>query len=134
MRRRPPRSTRTDTLFPYTTLFRSELVEGVFLGITDGDHFRGQLQQLLPEHEGGVFETVTIGSRALARYLQDPNAPFQDEGKWGYWVNQAIWGTSKSLGDTAGSDVSGWGISLGAEIKSDIGTFGGSVAVRSEGN
>src|SRR3546814_6231195 len=60
-----------------------ELVEGVFLDITDGDHFRGQLQQLLPEHEGGVFETVTTGSRALARYLQDPNAPFQDAGKWG---------------------------------------------------
>src|SRR3546814_5831233 len=27
MRRRPPRSTRTDTLFPYTTLFRSVLEE-----------------------------------------------------------------------------------------------------------
>src|SRR3546814_1077765 len=27
MIRRPPRSTRTDTLFPYTTLFRSELHE-----------------------------------------------------------------------------------------------------------
>src|SRR3546814_15854058 len=26
MRRRPPRSTRTDTLFPYTTLFRSRAV------------------------------------------------------------------------------------------------------------
>src|SRR3546814_1076034 len=26
MRRRPPRSTRTDTLFPYTTLFRSPSV------------------------------------------------------------------------------------------------------------
>src|SRR3546814_2357650 len=26
MRRRPPRSTRTDTLFPYTTLFRSALI------------------------------------------------------------------------------------------------------------
>src|SRR3546814_13075939 len=26
MRRRPPRSTRTDTLFPYTTLFRSASV------------------------------------------------------------------------------------------------------------
>src|SRR3546814_14724364 len=25
MRRRPPRTTRTDTLFPYTTLFRSHL-------------------------------------------------------------------------------------------------------------
>src|SRR3546814_2541991 len=28
MIRRPPRSTRTDTLFPYTTLFRSAAVEG----------------------------------------------------------------------------------------------------------
>src|SRR3546814_19156677 len=27
MKRRPPRSTRTDTLFPYTTLFRSEEAE-----------------------------------------------------------------------------------------------------------
>src|SRR3546814_20829008 len=29
MIRRPPRSTRTDTLFPYTTLFRSTTVETV---------------------------------------------------------------------------------------------------------
>src|SRR3546814_2649082 len=28
MIRRPPRSTRTDTLFPYTTLFRSKIVGG----------------------------------------------------------------------------------------------------------
>src|SRR3546814_17929271 len=28
MIRRPPRSTRTDTLFPYTTLFRSVLLDG----------------------------------------------------------------------------------------------------------
>src|SRR3546814_2898735 len=28
MIRRPPRSTRTDTLFPYTTLFRSRLARG----------------------------------------------------------------------------------------------------------
>src|SRR3546814_4487581 len=27
MIRRPPRSTRTDTLFPYTTLFRSQLLD-----------------------------------------------------------------------------------------------------------
>src|SRR3546814_16503521 len=30
MRRRPPRSTRTDTLFPYTTLFRSLIVDHYF--------------------------------------------------------------------------------------------------------
>src|SRR3546814_5985529 len=34
MIRRPPRSTRTDTLFPYTTLFRSW--DGLVLGSLDG--------------------------------------------------------------------------------------------------
>src|SRR3546814_5749544 len=33
MIRRPPRSTRTDTLFPYTTLFRSRAAHD-FLGVT----------------------------------------------------------------------------------------------------
>src|SRR3546814_14212165 len=39
MIRRPPRSTRTDTLFPYTTLFRSrEFVAGPsFLRVQEGD-------------------------------------------------------------------------------------------------
>src|SRR3546814_5168551 len=39
MIRRPPRSTRTDTLFPYTTLFRSDL-EGAHLR-PDRRHRRG---------------------------------------------------------------------------------------------
>src|SRR3546814_13233119 len=33
MRRRPPRSTRTDTLFPYTTLFRSHAAVAVVAGL-----------------------------------------------------------------------------------------------------
>src|SRR3546814_11150360 len=41
MIRRPPRSTRTDTLFPYTTLFRSELLgaglEGGVVVLQRGD-------------------------------------------------------------------------------------------------
>src|SRR3546814_11311393 len=32
MRRRPPRSTRTGTLFPYTTLFRSHVRRAIFIG------------------------------------------------------------------------------------------------------
>src|SRR3546814_6729934 len=35
MIRRPPRSTRTDTLFPYTTLFRSLCTNSVALGPPD---------------------------------------------------------------------------------------------------
>src|SRR3546814_1032104 len=38
MIRRPPRSTRTDTLFPYTTLFRSQRIQPLF----------SSRQQLLP--------------------------------------------------------------------------------------
>src|SRR3546814_7083980 len=40
MIRRPPRSTRTDTLFPYTTLFRSAFVDesaGTVVGDVDED-------------------------------------------------------------------------------------------------
>src|SRR3546814_7631916 len=36
MIRRPPRSTRTDTLFPYTTLFRSNAGPGVGIGASGG--------------------------------------------------------------------------------------------------
>src|SRR3546814_14738248 len=35
--RRPPRPTRTDTLFPYPTLFRSETIDGVTLPSYRGD-------------------------------------------------------------------------------------------------
>src|SRR3546814_6361115 len=39
MIRRPPRSTRTDTLFPYTTLFRSAVAEraGIAVALVPGD-------------------------------------------------------------------------------------------------
>src|SRR3546814_8128024 len=40
MIRRPPRSTRTDTLFPYTTLFRSHRLD---LVVGDVDHGRAEL-------------------------------------------------------------------------------------------
>src|SRR3546814_1862188 len=47
MIRRPPRSTRTDTLFPYTTLFRSarpalrDELPGLFLGREEAESRRG---------------------------------------------------------------------------------------------
>src|SRR3546814_4923282 len=36
MIRRPPRSTRTDTLFPYTTLFRSGLIASAAFAMASG--------------------------------------------------------------------------------------------------
>src|SRR3546814_7447937 len=60
MRRRPPRSTRTDTLVPYTTLFRSlVLLDHVALG--DGDLELGRLADL-----DVVEAQVTAGVRIHA--------------------------------------------------------------------
>src|SRR3546814_6236600 len=60
MTRRPPRSTRTDTLFPYTTLFRSRVVVGQPCGVraTEG---------------GGVVEQhlVTGGNGTRATRVED---------------------------------------------------------------
>src|SRR3546814_7860222 len=50
MIRRPPRSTRTDTLFPYTTLFRSE--GGYARQLTDEE--RAEQQRRLGEHLKGI--------------------------------------------------------------------------------
>src|SRR3546814_12589079 len=49
MLRRPPRSTRTDTLFPYTTLFRSAQGEPLQLEFmtTAGSRIRELVQQVL---------------------------------------------------------------------------------------
>src|SRR3546814_9214048 len=46
MIRRPPRSTRADTLFPYTTLFRSTLVEA-YVKARYSKHYRIDREALL---------------------------------------------------------------------------------------
>src|SRR3546814_13007634 len=55
MIRRPPRSTRTDTLFPYTTLFRSVVDAGdVLLVDRHHDDHRVLLRVVLHEADGGA--------------------------------------------------------------------------------
>src|SRR3546814_6344654 len=62
MIRRPPRSTRTDTLFPYTTLFRSHdvvlecaLADAHHRFNDDGEH-RGLQSEEQPDDQRGVAE------------------------------------------------------------------------------
>src|SRR3546814_6090107 len=63
MIRRPPRSTRTDTLFPYTTLFRSEIGRGAlqFPRILDQDH---AIRCLCYFGEESIGERCLAGARA----------------------------------------------------------------------
>src|SRR3546814_5155754 len=66
MLRRPPRSTRTDTLFPYTTLFRS----GRALSLRPGDTFYPETAQSRTWGRTAMarrgFYTHSLALRALA--------------------------------------------------------------------
>src|SRR3546814_7924380 len=71
MIRPPPRSTRTDTLFPYTTLFLSTLLAaGIALTVTAPgqaqDYPTQPVKVAVPYSAGGGTDVVT---RALSQYL-----------------------------------------------------------------
>src|SRR3546814_4839124 len=61
MIRRPPRSTRTDTLFPYTTLFRSDVTDR-----TIGPIF----EYLKTENSGYVGDVAAFDSKPLSEKIR----------------------------------------------------------------
>src|SRR3546814_6284788 len=62
MNRRPPRSTRTDTLFPYTTLFRS--YEDILAGLrADGGEWA---EKRLGQLDAKSSQTIKVALRQLA--------------------------------------------------------------------
>src|SRR3546814_15255105 len=63
MIRRPPRSTRTDTLFPYTTLFRS--VNAICPGFINTNIFTASLD--VPDELKGQANAVIAGMSAQAQ-------------------------------------------------------------------
>src|SRR3546814_16184323 len=77
MIRRPPRSTRTDTLFPYTTLFRSSApICGAKL-VLPADKMDGKDLHELIEAEGVTFTcgVPTIWTMYLAHLERTGDAP-----------------------------------------------------------
>src|SRR3546814_14938935 len=99
MLRLPPRSTRTDTLFPYTTLFRSveiavSYVAGgaataLFEGLDEGDHVdaSGPFGRfcLMPADDNRRYLLIGTGpgitpSRALLQVLEAQLAPRGGDG------------------------------------------------------
>lgn len=113
----------------FAALGRDDALASVFLNIAGGDAFRTQIAQMLPDHAGGAFETVSLASRTAARFLMDPAPAGADMGGgWRLWLQQAGFGTSKDLGNTASYDVSGWSAVVGAERALGAGGIGVSVA------
>src|SRR3546814_7537585 len=60
MYRRPPRSTRTDTLFPYTTLFRSSLKARAVGFLSRREHSRLELERKLAPYAADAAELERV--------------------------------------------------------------------------
>src|SRR3546814_10344548 len=69
MIRRPPRSTRTDTLFPYTTLFRSVEVARLLLELQED---RMRVHRAVVRKDDHMF--AVVANRILALGVDDDRA------------------------------------------------------------
>lgn len=93
-------------------------------GIYDGATFRTAVDQMLPNYAGGIFESVTLASRAAAAHLNEPAGGYSKEGSWGMWLTPVGWDAFKAQRSSTSYDVHGWGISGGLERKTQVGSFG----------
>lgn len=113
----------------FNALDNDSAVANAYLGIADSATLNANLQQMLPDHAGGTFESVTSGSRATARILSDPGGIYRTrDGRLGFWLQQVGFGSSKSVGSTGSYDIQGWGAGGGAEYLTGLGAFGASIA------
>src|SRR3546814_17425087 len=67
MIRRPPRSTRTDTLFPYTTLFRSDRRASIILAIADAEVRSARTARLTEQRQRPRQADFELGRGIAAR-------------------------------------------------------------------
>src|SRR3546814_16659026 len=68
MIRRPPRSTRTDTLFPYTTLFRSQAAADASQETIVVTGIRGSLQRNLDIKRNAAGVVDAISSEDIGKF------------------------------------------------------------------
>jgi hypothetical protein len=108
----------------FAALGQDDDIEDVFLGIANGDQFRDTVRQMLPDHAGGAFEGVSMGTRTFARQVADPQSPVYLVGGVDVLFGGAGWTSEKEEGHTAAYNLDGLGFSAAGEIDTGIGSFG----------
>ncbi|WP_379481169.1 beta strand repeat-containing protein [Novosphingobium aquiterrae] len=96
----------------------------VFLNTRDGEVFRTNLDQMLPDHAGGTFRAISLGARSMGRQIADPVGPIKLDGNLQVNLGLSVWGTSKDKSDSIAYDIKGMGGLLGAECQTGLGYFG----------
>lgn len=86
----------------------------LFVGFTDRDSTMLRYREMLPDHQGGVFDVLTQGARALAP--TQAATPWAQLGHISLYAQQAIWDEHQNSVLTPGNGGSGWGLSGGGDV------------------
>lgn len=86
-----------------------------------------QMDALMPDHAGGVFDFARRGSRLVTRHLTDDSSLF-DISNVGAWLEPVLFHGSKYASGTSAFATSGWGLSTGFERATGVGNLGLSFA------
>jgi hypothetical protein len=108
----------------FTALTKDAKVADLFLSINDADLFQAYVAQTLPDHAGGTFQGLSQGLRTFDRHFMDPNAPFDEEGKFRVIADFGSWNADKDRGQSAAFDLNGLGFRGGVEYLSKLGAVG----------
>lgn len=95
------------------------------LQVADVATLQGQMDQLLPDHAGGVFDYVTRASRLAARHITDDSSLFSVSPVDG-WLEPIYFHGGKDATGTAAYTDHGFGLTGGMERRTGIGYIGGS--------
>lgn len=94
-----------------------------FLQIDDVATLESQIDQLLPDHAGGIFDFATRTSRLSSRHLMDDSSMFEISDVWG-WLEPIYWRSSKDKSGTVAYDAHAIGVTGGMERFTPIGYVG----------
>jgi hypothetical protein len=98
----------------FATIQGNTQLSSLFLGFTDRASTIQRFDEMLPDHQGGVFDVLTQGARALAP--TQAATPWAQLGHVSLYAQQAIWDEHQDANLTPGNGGSGWGLSGGGDV------------------
>ncbi len=102
----------------------SSTLEQSFLQAADVEALQDQIDSLLPDYAGGVFDLVTRASRLASKHISDDSAVFSDDFPTEIWLEPIYFRGSKDAGETAAFKTDGKGLSGGLESDFGFGYLG----------
>ncbi|MEO6378530.1 MAG: autotransporter outer membrane beta-barrel domain-containing protein, partial [Caulobacteraceae bacterium] len=106
----------------YASLANDAEVQSGVLNQTTQSGLVGAYNQLLPDHSGGQFRAGELASEAVSRATAEPDHFQQSGGGGGPWLQEVVFGVTRSNGQIDSYHGYGFGFAGGWEV--DTGGFG----------